>query len=285
MKTIGQVLSLSTSYLQEKGIERPRRNAEELLAFHLRMKRLDLYMQFDRPLEEEELSLFRNALRSKGKGIPLEYIMGEMDFFGLKLCLSPAVLIPRQETEIFLQYVVDCIDPLFLRNAIAWDLCTGSGCLGLGLKKIFLDFQLTLSDTCEKALEIAKKNAEKNGLAVAFSKGDLLTPFQGRKADLILCNPPYVSEREYGALAKEVRDFEPKQALLAGPTGLEFYERLAKQLPAYLNPGAKIFFEIGSSQAPALYRLFKGPKWKQVSIEKDWAGHDRFFSAIFLEVE
>ncbi len=278
MKTIIEILKLSQKYLVERRIANARLNAEELLAFHLKMARLDLYMHFEMPIEEKELAEIRESLKRRAKGEPLEYIFGQRKFFKLELQINPAVLIPRQETEILLSKIVDRLKGADLQGKVAWDLCTGSGCLGLGLKKSFAALALVLSDLSSKALEVAKQNAEKNGLEVELRKGDLLHPFVGEKADVVVCNPPYVTTQEYEVLDTEVRDFEPKEALLAGPKGTEFYERLAAELPRYLNPGAKLFFEIGSKQGEQIKNIFSLPCYHRLQVEKDWSGHDRFVS-------
>lgn len=282
MKTLGQVLKLAADHLQKTGEKRPRRVAEELLSFVLKIKRLDLYMQFDRPLEERELGIYRDYLKKKSQGTPLEYILGEVDFFGCSLLVTPDVLIPRPETEIFLDKICQLLGPSNNQEKKVWDLCTGSGCLGIGLKKKFPQMQVFLSDLSPKALKIAQENAKRNEVEVELLEGDLLYPFKDKKADIVVCNPPYVSEKEYALLGDEVRCFEPALALIGGEDGLAYYSRLAKELPNYLQPGAKVFFEIGAFQAKALENLFCASCWTRKRTEKDWAGHDRFF---FLEFE
>ncbi len=282
MKTVGEIISLSTKYLEERKIAKPRLQAEELLADLLGCKRIDLYMQFERPLDENELAAFREKLKRRGKGEPLGYLLSGIEFFHSHFEISPAVLIPRPETEILVAKIADQLKTLDLNQKVAWDLCAGSGVLGISLKKQFPDLAVTLSDLSESALKVAEKNAEKNQAEVQFLQGDLLKPFFGKKADFIFCNPPYIGEEEYRTLDPEVAGFEPKQALLAGNTGLEFYARLAQELPAHLNPGAKVFFEIGTGQGSAVQKLFSAPCWTKRQVEKDWAGHDRFF---FLEFQ
>lgn len=282
MKTLGEVLQLSVKYLEDHQVVRARRIAEELLRHLLKLERVQLYMQFDRPLEEKELLIYRDWLKRKGKGEPLEYLIQEISFFDCIIGVNPDVLIPRQETEILLSKACQIIKAQDYKGKIAWDLCCGSGCLGIGLKKALPDVHVCLSDLSEAALGVAKKNIEKNKLDIQVLQGNLLEPFRGQKADFILCNPPYVAEEEYPSLDREVRDFEPKLALVAKREGLEFYEALAEQLPAHLNPRARVFFEIGEAQGPGVLALFGASCWKTKYIEKDWAGHDRFF---FLEIE
>jgi release factor glutamine methyltransferase len=280
MKTLGSVLQLSMQYLQDHKCAQPRRPVEELLGALLGLKRIELYMHFDRPLEEKELTAYRPWLARLAKGEPVEYILGEVEFYHCKIQLTPDVLIPRQETEILVDKI--CTRLSDTPHKQMWDVCCGSGCLGISLKKALPQLDVFLSDISSQALAVAKKNAEENGVEIQLLQGDLLEPFKGMKADFLICNPPYVSEGEYAVLDPSVRDFEPRTALVGGQTGLEFYERLARELPSYLNPGAKLFFELGTGQGEAIKGLFSAPCWKGAEIEKDWAGHDRFF---FLEFE
>jgi release factor glutamine methyltransferase len=280
MKTIGEILKLTQKHLEEHGISNARRSAEDLLCHHLKKTRLDLYMNFEMPIEEKELIGIRQSLKRRAKGEPLEYILGEVKFFNLDITITPAVIIPRQETEIFLSKIVDKIKKTDVQGKVVWDVCCGSGCLGLGLKKSFADLEVVLSDISEEALNVAKINGQKNGLEVQFLQGDLLEPFVGKKADFIVCNPPYIGQKEYDALDPEVRSFEPKGALLAGPEGTEFYERFQSDLPRFLNPEGQVFFEIGYNQGTQIKNIFSAPCWRNVVVEKDWSGHDRF---VFLQ--
>lgn len=282
MITILEVVRLSTEYLGQKGIESPRRQAEELISDVLGIARIRLYTDFDRPLTAPELDICRERLARRGKGEPAAYINGEVEFHDCKLKVDRHVLIPRQETEILVSMIVKQLADRDLTGKTLWDLCCGSGCIGIALKKRFPDLQVTLADISADALKVAKENALLNEVEVAFAHGDLLAPFAGKKTDFIVCNPPYVSEAEYEALDPEVKNFEPKGALVGGKSGLEFYERLAKELPGYLLPGAMGWLEIGYTQGPGVKALFSGAPWKQTRVEKDWAGHDRFF---FLEIE
>lgn len=278
MRTIGEILKLSQKYLEDHQVLNPRRSAEEILSFFLKKPRLELYMNFEMPIQEKELEGIRELLKRRSKGEPFDYLTGRVKFHQLDLIINASVLIPRPETEILLSKIVESLKKIDLNEKVAWDICCGSGCLGLGLKKALPDLKLVLSDISEKALNAAKANGEKNGVEAVFFHGDLLKPFQGMKADFILCNPPYISKKEYEGLHREVRDFEPKEALCAGESGVEFYQRLALELPPHLNGGAKIFFEIGYNQGEAVKKIFSSPYWKDLTLEKDWAGHDRYIS-------
>lgn len=280
MKTLGEILLTTDQFLKEKQCGRSRRVAEEIIAHALGLKRLDLYMQFDRPLIEAELEMLRPLVRRAAKGEPVEQMIGEVLFYHCQICVTPDVLIPRPETEILVAQACKQLERV--EGKTVWDICTGSGCIGIAVKKACPGLSVTLSDISKKALVVAAENAQKNAIDVELLHGDLLFPFAGRKADVVFCNPPYVSLKEYLALDRSVRDFEPKEALVAEEEGMAFYRRFSEELPAYLNPQAKVYFEIGTGQGKALLDLFSSSKWKEARVEKDWAGHDRFF---FLEFE
>lgn len=282
MKTLGEILTIAAHFLKEKSCPRFRRDAEELVGHVLKLKRLDLYMQFDRPVLEAELETLRALLKRAARGEPVEYIIGKVSFYHCDISVGPEVLIPRPETEILVDQACRKLRAAPLQDKAVWDLCTGSGCIGIAVKKACPEVHTCLSDISEKALETAAMNAEQNGVQVELLRGDLLTPFVGRKADVIFCNPPYVSSKEWMTLDRSVKDFEPQSALVGGEDGLSFYRRLEEDLPEFLNPQAKIFFEIGAGQGAAVLDMFVGKQWKGARVEKDWAGNDRFF---FLEFE
>ncbi|MBS0615966.1 MAG: peptide chain release factor N(5)-glutamine methyltransferase [Verrucomicrobia bacterium] len=266
MKTIGELLQLSAGFLEQKGIPRPRREAEDLLSAVLSVPRLDLYMQLDRPLVEEEISRYRSFIQKRAQGTPYEYIVGKVKFLDAELSITPDVLIPRPETEILVAKILEQIpgEPLEV-----WDVCTGSGCIAIALKKARPQWSVFASDISPIALAVAKANAVQNGVDVTFFEGDLLQPFQGRKADVIISNPPYVTLQEYASMDKS----EPKIALVGGTTGYEFYQRFAQEISTYLKPGGKVYFEIGTGMGEKVASLFSFGKKK---VESDFAGHDRF---------
>jgi release factor glutamine methyltransferase len=282
MKSLLEVLTLSANYLKERGIEHSRRQAEELLCDVLALSRLNLYLEFERPLTEKELSLCRERLARRAKGEPLPYIHGQVEFYDCSILVSPATLIPRQETEILVDKAAQALARLDLKGKVLWDICCGSGCIGIALKKRFPDLQVALSDLSAEALAIAKQNADRNEVEVDCLQGDLLAPFKGKKAHFVICNPPYIAESEFQSLEVEVRRYEPKMALIGGETGVEFYERLNRELPAYLEPRSSVWLEIGYQQGKAVEQIFSGKPWKTAKLENDWSGQNRFF---FLENE
>ncbi len=282
MKSLLDVLKVTTTYLQDKGYPQPRREAEELLSRALDISRMQLYLEFERPLVDEELALCRSYLQRRLAHEPYGYIIGKHQFLNCELLVSPAVLIPRQETEILADKIVSELKHEDLKGRRLLDLCCGSGCLGLSIKKELPELSVTLSDISAEALEVAKKNAQLNSLEVDFVKGDLFESLSGQKFDYIVCNPPYISEESYKELTADVKNYEPKLALVGGIKGTEIYEKIASQLPVVLSPGGKVWFEIGFDQGLTVPALFDLPCWKKKNLSNDWAGHNRFF---FLEFE
>jgi len=279
MKTVGEILAASAGYLEKTQAGRSRRLAEEILSRVLKIRRIELYMRFDQPVREEELAEARPLCKRVYDGEPIEYVLGEVQFFGAAIRVDRRALIPRQETEILADAAAKRIGS---EPGVLWDVCTGSGCLGISLKKKCPQLKASLSDLSPEALALAKENAEKNGVDVDLRLGDLFAPFAGERADFAIINPPYVGVSEYFALDPSVRDFEPKMALVGGEKGTEFYERIAAELPPMLNPGAKVFLEIGSLQGEAVQNIFSSPVWARSELVKDWSGKDRFF---FLEMQ
>ena len=219
------------------------------------MKRIDLYLQSERLLTEEELLRCQSALERRAMGEPVAYIIGHVEFADTTIYVDPSVLIPRPETELFVQRLAAFVE------GDVWDVCTGSGAIGIALKKAFPQLCLTLSDCA--SLVLARKNAAHNKVDVTFLQGDLLEPFDGM-CDVLVSNPPYIID--YEKLDREVREFEPRLALEGG---YHFYERLAQEKKRVRK---WICLEVGAGMGASVVEIFGGG-W----IERDWAGHDRFF--------
>lgn len=282
MKTLLEILNLTTRYLEQKGFQNAKRQAQELISKALCITPMELYLDFERPLLPEELDKCRSWLARRAKHEPVAYIDGKVEFLDCQVKVSKDVLIPRPETEILADKVSRYLSSRDLKGKVLWDICTGSGCLGIAIKRKSPELKVVLSDISPEALKLAKSNAELNSLEVECVQGDLLDPFKGLHADFVVCNPPYISEKEYKELDVDVRDYEPRCALVGGVSGLEYYQRLANQLPAYLNRSGKVWLEIGNTQGVSVGNLFDSTVWKTKILEKDWAGWDRFF---FLEIE
>lgn len=282
MTSVGEALVFVAQALEVKEGSSARRRAEELLCSVLACDRTYFYSHGHHQLNESEWLRCQDYLSRRLKGEPLAYIHGVMEFYHCQIKVTPAVLIPRQETEILVDRIAGVLASQDLRGKVLLDLCCGSGCIGIALKKRFPDLIVVLADFSFDALQLAKQNALDNQMDVTCLQGDFLEPFKGRLAHYVVCNPPYISEEEFDELDLEVKAFEPKMALVGGVNGLEFYERLARDLSGYLFPRAQVWLEIGYMQGNSVQELFKGDPWKGQRLENDWAGHHRFF---FLENE
>jgi len=282
MRDVQQALKEFTEAFQSHGVDHPKRQAEELLEDLLHLSRIQLYTHFEQPLQETEWLTCQAWLKRRLNGEPLAHITGQISFYNCLIQVTPQGLIPRQETEILVDHIAKILQHQDLSGMKLWDLCCGTGCIGIALKKKFADLTVTLSDISAEALALAQANAECNQVDVRCLQGDLLAPFKGEKAHFIVCNPPYVSEEEYQQLETSVKLFEPRLALVGGLTGLEFYRRLADEMPYYLESAAKIWLEVGYQQGEEVKKIFENQPWTHQQLFNDWAGHHRFF---FLENE
>lgn len=224
--------------------------------------------------EEQVLALQELACRRKA-GAPLAYLLGSRAFYGMRFAVSQAVLIPRQETELLAERCIEIIQRKNLKTAL--DLCTGSGCIAICLAK-HTAAAVSASDISRDALAIAQGNAEKLGADVHFFASDLLEKAQG-PYDLIVSNPPYISDAEYAAIDAGVREQEPALALRGGADGLTFYRRIAQQVPKYLAEGGQLALEIGYEQGEAVCRLLAEQGFDRIELAKDYAGLDRMVFA------
>jgi len=282
MNTIQFVLKKATAFLEKKNIINAKNSAEYLLSNVLKIKKNDLYLHWDKLISEELEKEFNKLIDRRAKKEPLDYIFGEKDFYGCNFVINSNVLIPRQETEILVDLIINSLEKENIKNQILFDLCSGSGCIGISLKKKFKHLKVYLSDISKKALNIAKQNALKNNVKVFLKTGNLLEPFINLKADYVVCNPPYISKEEFEKLDEDVKNFEPKKALIAKDKGLEFYKKIEKNIIKFLNPKAKLFFEIGYMQKNDILNVFSSKKWKNKKVYKDYSGKNRFF---FVEIE
>ncbi len=251
MKTVLEILERSADYLRKRGVPEPRLDAEHLLAHALGLQRMDLYLQHDRPLREEELAPVRDLLARRGRREPLSYLLGTHPFAGLTLRVGPGVLIPRPETE-------ELLEKVLLRAPTApariLDLGTGSGALALGLQQAYPQAAVHAVDASAEALDRARANAAELGFPLHFHEGDWLAPVEG-PFDLIVANPPYLTEEEWGSAEPEVREWEPRGALVAAEGGTAALALLLRAAPPHLAPGGLLALETGIAQHAALARL------------------------------
>ncbi len=217
----------------------------------------------------------KEIIKQRKEHVPLQYILREWYFMDLTLYVDENVLIPRQDTETLAELTMDYAKRNNSKTML--DICTGSGCIALAIKKAVPKLKVTASDISEKALEVARRNASLNKLDVCFERSDLFDNIKG-SFDIITANPPYIAESEYEALEKELY-FEPKLALIAEEDGLALYKRISKEAKTKLNKGGVIFLEIGCSQAFAVSEMLKKNGFINIKTVKDLAGNDRVVRA------
>lgn len=280
--TVMEMVRWTEGYLKEKGFESPRLNGELLLAGTLGLKRLDLYLQFDRPLTPDELAEFKGRLRRRAKREPLQYIEGEAAFRHLRLRVDPRVLIPRSETELLVDEVLAWARGR--KGLHALDVGTGSGAIALSLATEGPFARVVATDVSGDALEVARANhaAAAPGAPVEFYAGAVYAPVRGQTFDVVVSNPPYVGTEERDALDAGVRDWEPAQALFSGETGLDVIRELVAGAPEVLRAGGLLALEIGWKQADAVAELVRAVDgFNEPAVRRDLEGRDRIVTAIF----
>ena len=283
MKTVLEVITATTAYFTRSGIENPRLNIEHLLAHVMGKRRMDLYLQFDRRLEEKELDPLRDLVRRRAQGEPLQHLLGTVEFLGLTLKCDRRALIPRPETEQLCEILVEeakSADCTWKAGRVV-DVGTGSGCIALALASSIPTIQVTGVDISEDALALARENLEKIGLAerVTFAKSDLLGSVKG-PFDLVVANLPYIPSNEVPELQAEVQR-DPIYALNGGGNGLEIIRRLLSQVCEKMKSGGRLALEIGLGQVGGLVAEFTARNFQDVKIMKDYQSRDRFIFATY----
>ena len=274
--TLRAVLQTAVDQLTAAGCDTPRLDAEVLLTHLLQRERSWLYANFAEPFPLDRKPGWEALLSRRVNREPVAYLTGHREFYGLDFIVTPAVLIPRPETEHLIEYVVNWATArTTLRIA---DIGTGSGCIAVTLATVLPNAELWAVDTSPAALEIARQNAMQHGVAerITFVEGDLMTPLAG-PWDIVVSNPPYVTHDEWAAARPEVRAFEPRLALTAGDDGLDLIRRLLKQAKKQLKPNGLLLFEIGAGQGAQAEKLAQTHfPAGAVTIQQDLAGLDRF---------
>ena len=276
--TIREALRAATARLTQASVPDADVDASYLLASVLKEDTLAMRINGHRELTEEQRAAFGQLCDRRAAREPLQYILGETEFMGLTFHVEPGVLIPRADTEILVEKALAWMKP----GARVLDIGTGSGAIAVSLAKLGRQAQVTAVDVSDRALEIARRNAKRNGAAVEFVKSDCFSALKGRKYDMIVSNPPYISEDEMRGLMPEVTR-EPELALFGGADGLDFYRRISREAPEYLNEGGCLLFEIGWLQKDAVSALVKahigepfalrdyGQNWRVVGARKEGA--------------
>jgi release factor glutamine methyltransferase len=274
--TVLEVLQSSTAYFKKRKIDNPRLNAEHLLAHVLNRKRLELYLEFERELDEAELKPLRDLVRRRGEGEPLQHLLGTVEFCGHTFLCDKRAMVPRPETEELVELVESRIEN---RKSRIVDVGTGSGVIALSLAAKFPEAEVHAVDVSDDALALARENAARLGLSerIRFVKGNLLDAIE-RDFDLIVANLPYVSLQDRQSLSREVlRD--PEVALFAGERGDELVRQLIEQAGARLRPGGLLALETGVGQSDALLSFLAKKNYHDIESKNDYSSTPRFLFA------
>lgn len=275
--TVLEAIQLTTDFFAKKGIESPRLNAELLLCDILLCKRLDLYMKFDQPLKEHEVIKYREYLKRRGQFEPLQYILGNTEFYGYNFKVNQNALIPRQETEILVETIINTFPK---DNHLKFlDIGTGTGNIPITLAKEFINAGFCTIDINQGAIELAKENALINNVddRIEFMNTDILNLDSSgfTKFDVIVSNPPYVSVDEYKSLQPEITVYEPGNAVTDYSDGLRFYKEICTRAKDLLCIGGYIFFEMGKGQFGKVSEIMTSNNFKDIVIKKDYLNIER----------
>ncbi len=277
--TVKRLLEWTREYLGQKGIESPRREAEELLAHLLDTSRMDLYLDLQRPLTRKELAEFKTLVKRRTRGEPLQYITGRQGFWKHEFLVESGVLIPRPDSEVLVQAVVEELREM--EAPLILDIGTGTGCLIISILADLPTARGVALDTDQKALDLTRRNALRIGVAdrLHLVRGDLLTPFKKGGFQAIVSNPPYIAPQEWDTLPREVKEYEPPGALRGGEKGLYYISQIIAHAWEYLVPGGLLVMEMGWQQKEKVEMLFKGKPYRNLEFLRDLGGRDRAVKA------
>ena len=280
--TVLEVIQKSAEFLEKRGVDSPRLQAELLLAHVLKLPRMKLYLNFDRTLTDSEADAARELVQRRGRREPLQHIVGSTSFCGFEIAVSRQVLVPRPETELLAEMGWEFLSKINPQPASALDFGTGSGCIAITLAAKCPSARIVALDVSPEALAQAERNARQSGVTerIEFRHGDGLAALPPEDHfDLIISNPPYIPSGEIALLEPEVREFDPHGALDGGADGLDFYRRLAREAAEFLKPDGKLMLEFGDGQADALKRIFDEQMWIVESVRADYSQRQRILIA------
>ncbi|MBN1254073.1 MAG: peptide chain release factor N(5)-glutamine methyltransferase [Deltaproteobacteria bacterium] len=277
--TVLKVIQWTTGHFQEKGIANPRLEAEVLLAHLLGIDRMGLYLNYDRPLKEEERTAYREMIQRRTGGEPIAYIIGHKEFWSLRFAVNPECLIPRPETEHLVEEAVR-IGKGLQPSLRVLEIGHGCGAVAIALAKELEGAEIVATDISSGAHALAQENAEAHGVSghIHFILGDLF-PSDERPFSLICSNPPYIPTEEILHLAPEVKDYEPLTALDGGENGVRFFRQIAREAPAFLMEGGWLLLEMGKGQAPDVAAILQEGGFSHIDLVPDHAGIERVIRA------
>ncbi len=283
-KTIGQTLKWVSKLFKSVEIINPERETELLLSYFLKMNRSEIYLNSDRALKNKEKKQLEKMIQERIRKIPLQYITKHQEFMGMDFLVEKGVLIPRPETEILVERVIERLKKRKSSSHLKIvDLGTGTGIIAISIAKFIKDITIYATDISKESLQAALKNAQKHNCEdkIIFLQGDLFEPFQGKieknSLDVIISNPPYVNSDDFKLLPPEIKDNEPKIALYGGVDGIDYYRKIVKESPKFLKRDGFIALEVGLNQAKIIKELIlkENNYRKNVEIFKDYSGIER----------
>ena len=282
--TVLKLLQWTTDYFQRNNVPEPRTSAEVLLAHVLAEDRLFLYLNYDRPMETNELAAYRACIKRRLGGEPNQYITGLQEFWSLPLRVSLDVLIPRPETEVLVEAVLEFLDKAD-PNVDILDLGTGSGAIAIALARELPAARIVATDLSMAALRLAQENAKSHQVdqRILFVRGDMFAAIPGgsQRFKVVVTNPPYVSHAEILELPREIRDFEPHRALDGGPDGLAAIRHIIAEAPTVLCQAGALFMEMGADQTESVSALVKdSQRYEDYRIIQDYSKLDRVLVAV-----
>ena len=280
--TILSILNWATEYFTSKGITSARLDAQLLLGSVLHLSKVELYTAFDKPLTKEELAKFKQLLLRRANREPLAYILGSRGFWRYDFEVTPAVLIPRADSEIIVERALEILEERPWSSPQILDIGTGSGCLAISIALDYPEAKVTAVDLSKEALAVAKKNAERLNASVQFVHSDLMAALTGKTFHMIISNPPYISEAELKAVQPEVREFEPHAALYSPNNGMSHYEKILKSAGQYLTEDGVLLLEIGDFREKALTDLARN-YFVNVKVSRDLNGSPRLLELTGLK--
>lgn len=281
--TIRRLIDWTIAWLTRRGIAEPRLSAEVLLAHAIGCDRISLYVRFDDAPPAEQVAVFRELVRRAGEHAPIAYLVGKKEFYSLEFLVTPAVLIPRPETETLVDRVIEFGRTGGRAVRDVWDFGTGSGCVAVAICKHLPDVRCLATDVSADALAVAARNVARHGqserIRLEQADGLGIDPIQAPDGgfDVLAANPPYVSDAELPTLDATVREFEPRAALSAGEDGMRFFRMFAAEAGRWVRPGGALLFEFGYGQAPAVREIIEaGGHFSHAGTWRDSAsGHAR----------
>lgn len=268
--TYREAVEFGTKCLTDAGVPDAALDAWYLLQMVCKIERSYYYVHGEEDITQDAQKEYEIAVQKRAEHIPLQYIIGEQEFMGLRFKVNSNVLIPRQDTETLVEQVLKIVKP----GMKVLDLCTGSGCVLISVLKNAPELTGMGSDISKTALLVAKENAKLHEVDAEWVRSDLFDNIT-ETVDVIMANPPYIPTGEILSLMPEVRDFEPENALDGGADGLDFYRKIAGQVKDYLNPGGYVYMEIGYDQGEAVSELMRNAGFTEVEVIKDLARNDR----------